>query len=541
MRKMFGCAVAAVSLPVMMLTVPQAAQSAPAEAAVKSARSSVTWKKCADQALRHSGAQCAKVSVPLDYAKPNGKKIKIAISRVKHSVRASRYQGVMLVNPGGPGGSGLSLSALGQFVPKDAGRVYDWIGFDPRGVGDSEPAVSCDNTYAGAGYDRPAFVPRNSSIVPAWMKITKTYTKACAKKNGAILEHLTTKEVARDMDSIRKALGQKKINYYGFSYGTYLGQVYTAKFPNRVRRMVFDGTVDPRGVWYQNNLQQNAPFDANINAWFGWIARHDSTYHLGATYEQVRATFYATQEKLYGQPVDAGKGRKIGGSEWSDTYLSAGYNQSAWTGLAAVFAGFVNGGDVTTLNEAYLDASGYGDDNGYAVYLGVQCTDAGWPKSWTKWKRDNDRIHAVAPYETWANAWYNEPCRHWPAKSHTPQKITGKNINNLLMINETLDAATPYAGSLEVRKRFKKARLIAVPGGTSHSNSLNGNACVDDAIADFLLTGKKPARLPGNQADATCAPLPEPEPGAPAASSLGAQSTGDGLTRLDLLKVATRP
>jgi pimeloyl-ACP methyl ester carboxylesterase len=524
-----------------MLTVPQAAQAGPTTTAVKTASSSVTWGKCSDRALRSRGAQCAKVSVPLDYSKPNGKKIKIAISRVKHSVRASRYQGVMLVNPGGPGGSGLTLSALGQFVPKGAGRVYDWIGFDPRGVGDSEPAVSCDKTYAGSGYGRPEFVPTSKSITHAWMKITKRYTKACDRRNGAILDHLTTKEVARDMDSIRKALGQKKLNYYGFSYGTYLGQVYTALFPNRVRRMVFDGTVDPRGVWYQNNLKQNAPFDRNINIWFGWVARHDSTYHLGTTPEQVRATFYATQQRLHDQPVKNAKGRWIGGSEWSDTFLNAGYYQSTWTDLADVFAGFVNGGDVKTLDAAYRDASGYGDDNGYAVYLGVQCTDAGWPKSWRKWKRDNNRIYRTAPYETWANAWYNEPCRHWPAASHKPQKITGKNIKNLLMINETLDAATPYSGSLEVRKRFKNARLIAVPGGTSHSNSLNGNACVDNAIADFLLKGKKPARVSGNQADATCAPLPEPEPDSSSSTMSAQQAGGADLSRLAMQKIATRP
>lgn len=537
MRKTLLSAVATTSLTALMLTVPQGAQAVTASAL---AAPSVTWGACTAPGLVKRGAECAKVAVPLDYAKPNGRKIKIAISRIKHTVPDAQYQGIMLVNPGGPGGSGLTLSVLGEFVPKDAGKAYDWIGFDPRGVGESEPAVSCDSTYAGAGYGRPAFVPTSSKVVSAWMKITNDYTKKCDKKNGAILEHLTTKEVAKDMDQIRRALGQAQLNFYGFSYGTYLGQVYASKFPSKVRRMIFDGTVDPRGVWYQGNLDQNPPFDKNINIWFGWIAKHDSTYHLGKTRAKVRSTFYDTQKKLYKKPVRNSKGQRIGGSEWSDSFLTAGYYQSTWTDLASVFSAFVNDKDVKALDAAYLDANGYGDDNGYAVYLGVQCTDNTWPSSWAKWKRDNDRVYKKAPYETWANAWFNEPCRHWPATSHTPQKITGKGIKSVLMINETLDAATPYTGSIEVRKRFKGARLIAVPGGTTHSNSLNGNACVDDQIADYLLTGQLPARKSGNRADATCKALPRPEPEPASTASvqrLGAVDT----TRLDIQKESFRP
>lgn len=534
MRKTLLCAVATISFPALLLTVPPAAQ---AKTAASAATPKITWGACTSAALKSRGAECAKVAVPLDYNKPRGKKIKIAISRIKHTVPAPQYQGVMLVNPGGPGGSGLTLSVLGEFVPKDAGKAYDWIGFDPRGVGESQPVVSCDPTYRGAGYNRPAFVPRTKKITRSWMNITNKYTKKCDKKNGAILEHLTTKEVARDMDMIRKALHKKQINYYGFSYGTYLGQVYASKFPTKVRRMIFDGTVDPRGVWYKGNLGQNKPFDRNINIWFGWIAQHDSTYHLGKTKAQVRKTFYATQKKLYKKPAENAKGKKLGGSEWSDSFLYAGYYESTWTDLASVFSAFVNDGDVAALDAAYLDASGYGDDNGYAVYLGVQCTDAKWPTSWKKWKRDNNRIYKVAPYETWANAWYNEPCRHWPATSHAPQKITGKKIKSLLMINETLDAATPYSGSIEVRKRFKKASLIAVPGGTTHSNSLNGNACVDNAIADYLLTGKKPARKKGNGPDLKCAPLPKPQPEVGAMRLQQGQEDA-GISRWDLQKIA---
>ncbi|WP_200940102.1 alpha/beta hydrolase [Aeromicrobium sp. Root495] len=529
------------SLVALMLSQPASATTATSvttrTAAVAAPK--ITWKACESAGLASRGAQCADVAVPLDHTKPRGKKITIAISRIKHTVPDSQYQGAMFVNPGGPGGSGLTLSVLGEYVPKNAGAAYDWIGFDPRGVGSSSPAVSCQPTYAG--YNRPKYVPTSASIKKAWFAKTYRYTKACDAKNGAILNHLTTKDVARDIDLIRAGLGEKKINYYGFSYGTYLGQVYSSLFPTHVRRMVFDGTVDPRGVWYSANLAQDKAFDRNIGIWFDWVARHDSTYHLGSTKAAVKKLWYATQSRLYKKPVQA-KGGKLGGSEWTDAFLYAGYYQSTWTDLADTFSAFINDRDVAALESSYLDASGYGDDNGYAVYLGVQCTDVQWPTSWKKWSRDNWAIHAVAPFETWANAWYNEPCRHWPAPARTPVKITGKGVHSLLMINETLDAATPYPGSLEVRKRFKGASLIGVPGGTTHSNSLNGNACVDDQIADYLLTGKLPKRVEGNHADTRCAPLPQPEPESATAEKKQAQrQTVPTDVRAQMQKEAVRP
>ena len=531
MRKTLLCAAATISLTALTLSVPSLAQ---AKTATPAASTTIDWGTCASPGLQRRGAECAKIPVPLDYKKPHGTQIKLAISRIKHTVPDSQFQGVMLVNPGGPGGSGLTLSVLGEYVPKDAGKAYDWIGFDPRGVGSSEPAVSCDPDYAG--YNRPAYVPTSKSIERAWFKKTNAYTKACDANNGKILDHLTTIDAAKDMNSIRSALGADQINYYGFSYGTYLGQVFATLYPDKLRRVVFDGTVDPRGVWYDANLSQDVAFDRNINIWFDWLAKHDSTYHLGDTGAKVSKLFYATQKKLYATPVQA-SGGKLGGSEWTDAFLYAGYYQSTWLDLADTFSAFINDNDIDALEASYLDASGFGDDNGYAVYLGVQCTDVKWPQSWSTWSRDNWKIHAKAPFETWANAWYNEPCRHWPAKAQKPVKVTGKHVKSLLMINETLDAATPYSGSLEVRKRFPAASLIAVPGGTTHSNSLNGNACVDDAIADYLLTGAKPARKSGNKADLECAALPQPEPEVAAKVEAQRRSAAPAdITRLDLQK-----
>src|SRR5690349_20580410 len=202
----------------------------------------ITWGACENAGLQARQAECGFLTVPLDYAAPAGKTLELAVSRIKHSVPAAEYQGVMLVNPGGPGGAGLALPVLGDLVPKKAGAAYDWIGFDPRGVGASKPALTCDATYAG--YRRPPYVPSTRAIERAWLARAKGYAAACARNGGALLHHLRTTDSVRDLERLRSALGAKQINFYGFSYGTYLGQVYATLHPERVRRMVFDGNVD---------------------------------------------------------------------------------------------------------------------------------------------------------------------------------------------------------------------------------------------------------------------------------------------------------
>ncbi|SEP21992.1 alpha/beta hydrolase [Amycolatopsis saalfeldensis] len=519
---------AAAAVAVGALAAAPAATAAPARTP-DFTPAPINWGDCASASLKNAGAQCGFLVVPMDYAKPAGAKVEVAVSRIKH--KAAQYQGIMLVNPGGPGGSGLGLSRLGQSVPNHAGDSYDWIGFDPRGVGSSKPAVTCDGNYFG--YDRTPYVPKTPQIERAWLGKAQGYAKACAK-NGAILDHIKTTDVAQDMDSLRKALGEKQINYYGFSYGTYLGQVYSTLFPGNVRRMVLDGNVDPRNVWYQANLDQDVAFDRNIKIYFGWLAKYDSVYHLGKTAAAVEKLWYDQQKKLDRTPA----GGVIGGDEWTDVFLQAGYYVFGWEDMAKAFDGWVHRGDWQTLKALYDDSNPPGDDNGYAVYSAVQCSDVQWPTNWNRWRLDNWTTYFRAPFETWGNAWFNAPCVNWPAKSGKPVHVDGSKVDGALLISEELDAATPYEGSREVRKLFPKSSLISAPGGTTHAGSLSGVACVDDKVADYLATGNLPKRTPGNHSDAQCEPVPQPVPagaagGQPKADTQpGAQIKQDALARL---------
>ncbi len=519
-RRRISAATAAVFAIVSMATAVTAATAAsPASpSGVKLGPSSINWGQCASATLRFFGSKCAMVDVPLDYAHPNGPTIKLAVSMHRHTSPASLYQGVMLVNPGGPGGSGLIFSVFGD--PRVLGNrpvaaQYDWIGFDPRGVGSSVPSVSCDTHYFD--FNRPNYIPVNVADLAAWNARSAGYAADCAAKNGPILQHLTTIDSAKDMDRIRRALGAPQINYYGFSYGTYLGQVYGTLFPSHVRRMVLDSNVDPRNIWYQANLNQDLAFNRNIEIWFGWLARYDSVYHLGATQSEVEATFYRTQARLTFHPADG----KIGGDEWTDTFLYAGYFQSTWLELADVLSGYINHGDVAALEQEYANNVGMGQDNGYAVYLGVSCTDIQWPQNESTWLADNWRVYSEAPYATWLNNWFNAPCLFWPAPAHAtkPFQVDMHGVSSALLIDETLDPATPYEGSLYLRSIFPNARLLALPGGTTHAGSLDGNACENRVDFTYLETGALPADHGGNGPDATCAPNPQPNPTAAAATT----------------------
>ena len=480
----------------------------------------VHWGKCTKNADYPADFQCGTVAVPLDWDHVGGTKIRLAVTRVKHT--AKPYQGVMLVNPGGPGGSGTIFASLKDAVPKGAGDGYDWIGFDPRGVGDSRPALSCISDYFTG--PRPPYEPTTKSIERRWITRSKAYAAACVKKNGPLLAHITTEDTVKDMDAIRVALRQPRINYLGYSYGTSLGQVYGTLFPSHLGRVILDSNVDPRKNAYESNFDQDIAFQKVFDAFTGWIAKYDRVYHLGTTRAKVSARIDAAEAALNRKPVGT-----IGGDEFSDTLLTAGYSQSEWPSIAKAASAWIVKHDTKALRAAY-DADGADPtDNDFAVYTATQCNESYWPQSYTLYRADVRRVDRVAPFETWGNAWYNAPCLYWPLPRQRPVEVDGSKVGSALLIDETLDAATPYAGSVETRRRFPHAVLLAEPGGTSHATSLEGNACVDNTIARYLKDGTLPKRKVGHGADTTCKPLPVPKPGK---ASGGGSSSGSGTARV---------
>ncbi|MGO9899519.1 MAG: alpha/beta fold hydrolase [Solirubrobacteraceae bacterium] len=513
------------------------AASASAGAAVRpvvtahaaSASQGISWGPCAEADLQQAGAQCGYVSVPLDYADPSGPQIQLAVSRIEHT--SSDYQGVILTNPGGPGGEGLDLNTFLIPVLQQEGfgaavADYDWIGFDPRGVGSSIPAISCEPDYFGP--DRPNYVPYTPQLLDTWLSRSEGFAQACAAASplqAELLRNMTTRDNALDLDSIRKALGQSQITYYGFSWGTDLGQVYATMFPTHLRRLILDSNVDPLRDGYQDfNLDQDIPFNRNEDIWFAWLAKYNSVYHLGSTESAVQNLFYATENQLAADPA----GGVIGPDEWTDIFLEPAYYEETWVQWGQVFSDWVNEHNAAAANELiqlYQAVDAPGDDNEFAVYLSVLCTDSQWPTNWSTWQTDTWAIFSVAPLEAWGNTWFNAPCIYWPAPAQPRVAVGSDQVKSALLIDETLDAATPFEGSLVVRQLFPHSVLLAEPGGTSHADSLSGDLCVDGTIANYLETGALPARNPQALWDKTCAPLPQPIPPSSSDSAQGAQAS----------------
>ncbi|GAA4229026.1 alpha/beta hydrolase [Actinomadura meridiana] len=507
--------------------VTASADTGPAGATAVAA-TGIDWGKCQvsgpDDPM--NTAQCAQVAVPLDYRHPDGRKISIAVSRYKHT-DDKNYQGVLFVNPGGPGGSGLAYApALARWIGgvghADVAAKYDIIGFDPRGVGSSQPALTCDPHYSDP--IRPDYVPGSRKDEAAWIAKSRKYAQDCQKNFGWLLPHMRTTDAARDIDTIRAALGQKQISWYGFSYGTYFGATYATLFPSRVKRMVLDGNVNPKTIWYDAQLEQDKAFERNMKSWWGWIAKWDSVYHLGTTEEAVEAKYYEVRAGAKKSPI-AGK---IGPDELDDIVLTAGYNTGYYIPFAQILSAWVNNEDPSGLL-SWLNTGG--DDNGFAVYNAVQAADVQWPRNWGKWHRDAEKLYRQGyHFNTWSNVWYNAPIAFWPFKGGPEFRLKGsRHLPGMLLVQSTQDAATPVVGGLEMHKVFPSSRLVFEVGGKTHANTLNGNACLDDKVAAYLDTGALPRSHRGP--DAYCKAVPalnDPDPTAMTAKAAGG-ATGKDL------------
>ena len=478
-------------------------------AAIVPEASTLHWQACTGQPV---GLECSSLQVPLNYADPAGRKITLALSMAPATAPVSQQQGVLLVNPGGPGAPGLSLaSEVASGISPQVAADYDIVGFDTRGVGASVPALSCDPTFFSGV--RPNYIPASAAAEQVLVNRAKAYAAGCEQRFGWLLPYLTSVSMARDLDQIRKAFGVQKISYYAFSYGTYLGQVYGTLFPGRVRRMVLDSTVDPTGAWYADNISQDYAFQGRLEAFFAWVARYDSTYHLGSTAAQVQSAYHTARGRLAKTPISGPSGPMIGADELDDTFVVGGYLNAIWPGLAQALSQYLDGGTTSGLITQF-EQYGAQTENEFAVYNAVECADVDWPRNWAKWQSDTERVYKTAPFEAWDNAWFNAACAFWPVKGPaTPFRVNGAGLPPVLMLQGTLDAATPYAGAQDAHRLLPSARMVVVTGGGNHGQSLEfpADACVQGYLNGYLATGAVPEQ-PG-LVNATCSPTPDPTPG----------------------------
>ncbi|MFF8989062.1 alpha/beta hydrolase [Streptomyces sp. NPDC014983] len=459
-----------------------------------------------------AGLRCGTVSVPLDYARPDGEQIRLTVSRTpatgEDGKRAVPRQGALVYNPGGPGASGMYFALAGTLpVWRHIAAAYDLVGYAPRGVGRSAPLSCADPKQFGKG---PTEAPTHPSASYKRRRVAeaKAYARGCARRSGPGLRFFNSLNNARDLEVLRAALGEERLTFMGASYGTYYGSLYAAMFPSHVRRMVLDAAVDPdpAKIWYRGNLDQSVAFERRWADVRDWIARHDDVYRLGDTPKKVQAAYATAAARLARKPA----GGKVGPGQLQNAFLTAGYYDDYWPSRAAALSAYLRG-DPKPLVELAAPRAGSAAaaENGDAVYTAVECNDAPWPTNWAVWDRDNTRLARVAPFETWDNAWMNLPCAYWPAPRQRPPDVrTGPGaLPPVLILAAERDAAAPYSGALEMNRRLAGSLLVTERGAGTHGIGGGPNDCVNGYLNDYLLGGRLPAR------NASCAPRAEPEPG----------------------------
>ncbi|WP_406396973.1 alpha/beta hydrolase [Streptomyces uncialis] len=490
-------AVSVMATLVPAVTTTATAAPAPATSPLaRYAEQKPTWKRC-DPRLP-AAFQCAKVKVPLNYAKPGGKKLDIAISRYRTSTPGKRH-GVLLSNPGGPGGPGISFPLmLHAELPRSVRERYDLIGFDPRGVAMSSP-VTCGLSQAESRWPRVYKARTYARDVTT----AKAVATKCRARSGEKLPHITTRNTARDMDLIRTVLGEKKLNYLGYSYGTYLGAVYTQMFPKRTGRFVLDSAVDPGRVWRGMIQGWAEGAEPAFRRWTKWAAERNPVYGLGDTPQKVSKSFWDLIARADRQPFEY-QGEMLDGDRIR-TYMrfstfGVEYASTLVVELKKAAAGQRTALAPTARRARPAFAEEIPADNYNASFWAVACGDhsAAWPKNPAQYRKDAVRDKKRYPlYGDFASNIM--PCAFWN-KSREPVTKVDNKVPSLIVQNEW-DSQTPLVAAKGLRRALTGSKMVTVKGGGGHGVYLSGgSACADAAVASYLRTGKLPA------SDTTCAP-----------------------------------
>lgn len=468
----------------------------------------LAWSPCRGPAPLPT-LQCARVIVPLDYQKTEGKRLSIAVSRRPATEPAMR-RGILLINPGGPGGSGLAMPAVLADTPP-AG-AYDLIGFDPRGVGESIPQLLCEATPRLPVYPtRPTDAELTAIANDAY-----SAEKGCEETDSTIRSFINTANSARDMDIIRAALGEQKISYLGFSYGTYLGAVYGSLFPSHLDRSVLDSSVNPAWIWRSEFEHQAIAMRQQVDTWMEWVAERNGTYHLGRTYRQVLAASEALRAALNQQPVNG-----ITGDDLDLAYGQDAPYRMFWDEMARVVAGLrqdVAAGRLTTSvaeaarlfvglarNLAAQDLPGLQatDQTIPGVFQTVPCEQP-WPSDLAIYYRDMRLFRVLYPYGGGvydAAPWYCTFWRYQPPAQIVDLERTGYPAG--LVVQSQADTVTPYAGGVIMAQRLRDALVTVVDEG--EHTTYTRNACVDSIVDAYLVAGVTPS------ARSACPGTPRPD------------------------------
>lgn len=449
----------------------------------------LTWEEC-DLVV------CAELTVPVDYEDPEGGSIEVLVAKFEAEDQENR-EGSLVVNPGGPGGSGVELATYagyGVFTPAVVER-YDIVGFDPRGVGGSEPLDCVDDReldeYIGLEPD-----PEGDAVAEG-NEVWSDFIAGCEENGGELLEHMSSRDVVRDMDVLRAALEEDTLDYLGYSYGTVIGSIYADTFPDRVGRLVLDGAALPNSTSLDMGLGQAEGFERASRAYVEWCIEQGECV-LGDDVDEGMQWIADFLDDVGSRELPTGDEyveTLTGG--WAETgVIAAMYSEDTWGMLSSALesAEDGDGSALMTLANMYAGRSADGSyaTNTMEAFSAVSCLDR--PDSGEEglpFEEIEARFTEVAP--TWGPRMASEGgCALWPVTSqYEPAPTPAEGADPILVIGTTRDPATPYEWAVELADMLDSGVLLTYDGD-GHTAYNKGSSCIDEAVEAYLLEGTVP-------------------------------------------------
>jgi pimeloyl-ACP methyl ester carboxylesterase len=460
-------------------------------AVAREAAPGLTWEACPADVVMPApvAVQCAKIPVPLDYRDPGGEQIEIMISKIASTNPAQR-RGILLLNPGGPGGSGLNQGAflISRGLPTTVSDAYDLIAMDTRGVGHSTK-VSCGFTLEDQYWANIPPYAVDDAAVTRQATIAKQVADQCAAndKDGR-LRHISTANTARDLDRVRAALGEKKANFYGASYGSALGAAYVSLFPKTTDRIVLDSNVGDTLLDRAGLRRYGLGYEQTFPDFAKWLAARHNAYGMGRTPQQVRQTFLRLVERLDQTPAPDG----MDGAVLRYLTFASLYSEMLYGRAARLLQTYLNPAEAPAAKQAATPNPG---DNAFTAFLATACNDVNWPEDVATYRR------AVAEdrqrYPLYGAATANiTPCAYWKYEPYEPPvKVDAQGPANILILQNRRDPVTPWVGGKLLRDKFaSRAKLVTAEESGHGVFLVHTNACAFNLTTDWLVEGKMPAR-----------------------------------------------
>ncbi|TDV37545.1 alpha/beta hydrolase [Actinophytocola oryzae] len=460
----------------------------------------LTWDSCDGyaktdydrQAMRSKDLQCTHLTVPLDYAKPDGDTVKLGVLR-RPARKSSERIGSLVINPGGPGAAGLSTAAALADANDTLADRFDFVGFDPRGVGSSEPNVEC---LTDQEMDAERADDAELDVTPAGVRKqedeAKSFGQECeenTKFGPGMLANIGTRDVAKDLDILRSALGDEKLTYLGYSYGTRIGSTYAETFPNNVRALVLDGALDPSQSPVDEVVAQGAGFQKAFDDFVAWCVKQDDCA-LGKDQNGALKAFQDLVRPLAKNPVQVSDGRRLSYEDATTGVVQALYSEQLWDRLNSGLTGLKqNDGDtLMQLADLYMERDSDGEySTTQDVFTAVRCVDDPRITDPNEALEVARQYKAAAPFLDDGNPPVGvlDACAYWPvpntSEPHVPN-VPG--LPKVLVVSTTNDPATPYEAGVALAKGLGGGLLTYE--ATQHTAFLQGNKCVDEAGVKYL-------------------------------------------------------